>query len=220
MQIANGIVVLHVHSQLPVSGATPAEVLILHAMHFKESNGSPLKDFFVQPGEAQTVEFEAKLAEPEYFHQGTGKTVPAVPAVPARTHQRTNREEIDRLKRKYTGVIEGKPVFNAVFGDAKIITLPETFAEISGDVGIEFPGQTEKIEPPDAAGLRRAELMAMKRHELVREALNLKLQVAPADSSEAIADGIIDAEKAQAKPETKAEKKAREKAEAGSATQE
>jgi len=197
MQIAKGIVVMHAASQQTVYGVTPPEVLILHMMHFKESNGSPLKDFVVLPGEAVTVDFDGKIAEPEYFHQGTGKTIPAKPAVPAVTHKRTNREEIERLKRKYTGNIERKTAFAAAFGDAKVITLPDTFEEIVELVGISFPKAKAESLNPSEAELHRAELAALKRPELVKIALSFKLQVSPKDSVEAIVDAIITEEDAR-----------------------
>lgn len=221
MQIANGIVVCHVHNQIAVRDVTPAEVLILSAMHFKESNGSPLKDFTVQPGEALTVDFEEKLPQPGYFNVNIGKQIPDVPGVPARTHKRTNAEEIARLKKKYTGTIRlddgsNKPGFEAVFGSNRIITLPQTFAEIAEIVGIEFPKASDSDDSgPTEAQMRREELMGMKRHELAEIAIKEhKLKVAPSDTVEAIVDAIIESETEAAQPKTKAKKKAEAKAEA------
>jgi hypothetical protein len=207
MQIANGIVVLTPENQQPVRGVTPPEVLILHRLHFKESNGSPLKDFVIQPGEAVMVEVPERAAEEEYFNQNSGKMVAARPAVPAKTHPRTPGEEAQRLKRKYSGVIEGKTAFEATFGSASVINLPKTFADIEDIVGITFSKSTDEAAEPSHADNRWEELISKSRTELVEIAIGLKLKTDPADGKETIVDAIITAEtkkpaaKGKGKPE-------------------
>jgi hypothetical protein len=48
---------------------------------------------------------------------------------------RTNTEEIARLKSKYTGIVEGVRVFEAVFGKGTLVQLPDTFDEIKEQLG-------------------------------------------------------------------------------------
>src|SRR5690242_13521736 len=102
-QIANGTVILSPENHQYRYGITPPEALILKELHFQFSNGSPLgQDFIIQPGEAVTIEAEAKPAEEAFFDQHRGRHIEAKAAVPAKTHPRTNAEEIQRLRRKYT----------------------------------------------------------------------------------------------------------------------
>src|ERR1700739_367099 len=102
MQIADGLVILSPENQQHKRGITPAEALILYKLHRQNANGTPLGPFYIQPGEAQTVDKKAIPAEEEYFNPNTGRTVSKKAAVPAVTHTRTIGEEVARLKRKYT----------------------------------------------------------------------------------------------------------------------
>jgi hypothetical protein len=197
MQIANGTVILSPENHQYKHGITPAEALLLKELHFQYSNGTPLgPDFVIQKGEALTVEQEGKPAEEEYFNQNTGKHVPAKPAVPAKTHPRTNAEEVERLRKKYTGNITKNgvslPAFQAVFGMSRTVKLPETFAEIEEACGIQFheseiPGHTEDKQ-------RAFDLSKRTRPELCEMALALKLKIAAGDSKDFIIASIINAE--------------------------
>lgn len=198
MEIANGTIILSPENHQYRYGVTPAEALLLKEMHFKHSNGSPLgADFVIQTGEAQTVDEPGKPGEEAYFDQVRGEHVKPKPPVPARTHKRTNAEEADRLRRKYTGNITrngvSMPAFVAVFGSATKVQLPETFAEIEEDVGIQFHRGT--VPGHNDERLRQLELAPFSRHELVEIALGLKLKIAPADSKDFIIAAIINEER-------------------------
>lgn len=125
----------------------------------------------------------------------------AVPAVPAKAHKRTNAEEVDRLKRKYTGLItqngQAKTAFTAVFGDAIGIQLPQSFAdivEVTGHAAFH-PADVKPAEDNSDTAMRRRELQAMKRPELCALAVDTyKLKVKVADSNDDIIDGILEAE--------------------------
>jgi len=155
MQIANGMVILSPENHQFKYDLTPAEVLILHRMHRQYANGTPLADFTIQPGYAVTIERDGIAAEDEYFNQNSGRTIPAKPAIPPVKHKRTQAEEIARLKRKYTGnmSVDGaaKNAFEATFGGAIGIRLPETFDEIEEIVGIKFAHTTEAAAAVDEA---------------------------------------------------------------------
>ena len=206
MQIANGILVLSPENVQHVRGVTPAEVLILHAMHFQYAKGTPLGDFYIQEGVAETVDVEGKPATEEEYNPGTGKTIPARAAIPAKTHKRTNAEECARLRRKYTGNIskngQSKPAFEAVFGGNPVVKLPETFDEIG-----EFVGHTEEqpiFKSLDAAPkddlirTRRQALIALGRADVVTLAISKKLKVHAGDSVEEIVGAIIAKEATEA----------------------
>lgn len=212
MQIANGLLILSPENQQHVRGITPAEALILHAMHFQYSQGTPLGDFYIQDGEeALTVDEPGRAAEEEYFNQHTGKAVPARAAVPPKTHKRTNAEEIARLQRKYTGMIKrdgvSKSAFAAVFGDSRQVKLPETFAEIHDLIGgsPEHPiFRSAKQAPADTIVRdRKQTLMLLGRADVAAMALGLKLKVHAADTKEEII-GAIMAKEAKAAEKTAA----------------
>ncbi len=202
MQTANGLVILSPENQQFKYGVTPAEALILYRLHKVYANGTPLGDFYVQPGEALTIEVAARPAEEEWYNAATGKTVPAKPAVPAVTHARTCAEEIARLKKKYTGNLtengQTLTAFAATFGTAANIRLPETFAEIEELIGgtPEHPiFKHDQQHARDAAIHARANELATKlRAELCDLAIGFKLKVHAQDTKEAIIAAIIEAE--------------------------
>ena len=114
-------------------GITPAEVLVLTAIH------SPGVDRGVFPviidpvlsADAITIEQPAQPAE-EAAVLNNGKKIPAKDAVEAVTHPRTQIEEFERLKRRYTQTLEGDPkkhVVTQLFPGANP-SLPDTFEEI------------------------------------------------------------------------------------------
>lgn len=199
-QIANGILILSLENHQMKYGLTPAEVLLLHHMHRTNANGSPLGDWFIQKGEALTIDQEGKPAEEAYFNQHAGKHIDAREAVPAKTHARTNNEEIARLRKKYTGNITqggvAKPAFEAVFGSAAAIQLPRTFAEIEEVVGIHFRDQPEGEDAgvTREVNSRREDLLRLGRADVAAIAGGMKLMVHHQDTKEQIIASIIEAE--------------------------
>lgn len=135
---------LNEYHTVPATGITPAEVLILAAIHCADANegkiiGDPrnpgIYPVIVSPvadGIALTEDVPSVPAEEQKLHPLTGKLIPAVPAIPAKTHKRTDAEEYIRLKNKYTQLVKGVPqklVLSQLFpGIAP--KLPETFEEI------------------------------------------------------------------------------------------
>jgi hypothetical protein len=202
MQTANGTVILSPENQQFKYGITPGEALILYKLHKVYANGTPLGDFFVQPGEAQTIEKEGKPAEEEYYNPATGKAIPAKAAVEPVTHKRTQTEEIARLKRKYTGNITENGVsltaFIATFGSGAGVRLPETFAEIEEFIGGTPDHPIFRAEEGQAKVLsqraRANELAPKLRADLCDLAIKLKLRVHAQDSKESIIQAIIAAE--------------------------
>ena len=181
-----------------IRGVTPAELVILHALHFKESNGSPIgDDLQLEDGEALTVEVPEKAQEPEYFHAGSGKVVPEKPFIPAVAHTRTDAEEAERLKKKYSAkpphIKDAKPVFEHCFGTSLLVKFPQTFDEVLPALGLR------SILPADSvteASPMADELEKKTRSDLVAMALGLKLTVGQRDSKEAIIDAIVAAQNA------------------------
>jgi hypothetical protein len=202
MEIANGTVILSPENQQVKNGITPAEALILYKLHRLNANGTPLGSFFIQPGEAETIEKEGKPAEEEYFNQHTGRMVVAKPAIPALTHKRTVGEEVTRLKRKYTGNItengQAQTAFVATFGAGLNPRIPEKFSDIEELTGHIFQAaDAVPAEPQGEIADRKRQLLAMKRGELCILAVDTyKLRVKVADSNDDIADAIIEAEAA------------------------
>lgn len=109
MQTAKGFVVLCPENKQFKTGITPAEALILYKLHFKHSNGSPLEGFVLDGEATETVNKDGKKV----------------------TRARTNAEECARLKRKYSGLVEGKRAFEAVFGTGTMVKLPASFEDIA-----------------------------------------------------------------------------------------
>jgi len=181
-------------------GVTPAEAVILHKMHFQNANGSPLGEFFIQEGEAVTVETPEKAAEPAFFNQTLGKHIEAKAAVPAITHKRTNAEEITRLKKKYTGIIQENNVamsaFQAAFGSSSVVKLPETFDEL--EIGHVFKEQSAPTKIEVGQKTRAQELGGKTRAVLCEIAAGVGLKIHAQDNREQIINAIIEAEAIQA----------------------
>jgi hypothetical protein len=140
MQIAKGFITITPDNKQFRYDITPAEAMVLHKLHFKNSNGSPLSDLVIT-GEATTVETPFRRGEPAWVNPITGTVTPAVNDVLEKSHKRTNKEEAERLRRKYTGMVKSGnatvSVFLAVFGDVAMPKLPATFSEI-----VEVLGET------------------------------------------------------------------------------
>ena len=199
MELAQGSIRRNPHSIIFKRDLTPGEVLLLHAIHFKNAQGSPLGDDFAVTGEALTVEVPAKVAEDEEFNPRTGKMTPGRPAVPAVTHKRTNAEEVARLKKIYgnarvrlqDGTDTG--AFSSVFGTSIMPKLPQTFSEIEEAVGMTFPPVSDKGADLSDLAAERNLLMSKPRHEIVRLALEAKIPVGVADDNAKIVDAILGA---------------------------
>lgn len=208
MQTCKFTLTLNPASSIHLRGVTPAELVCLRELHFKESAGSPIgADLQLEPGEALTVDMEGKAAEPEYFHQGSGKMVPEKEAAQPVTHKRTDKEEIERLRRKYNSkpphVKNAAVVFEHCFGTGSMVRIPQSFDEVLERIGIDqiLPENHEFVDTESVAGLAK-----LSRFELVNQAVNLKLKVKPSDSKEQIAANILDAQaklQESANPKTK-----------------
>lgn len=193
------MVILSPENQQLKYGITPAEALILYKMHRVYANGTPLGDLYIQEGEAETVDSPGKPAEEAYFNQTTGRHVDAKPAVEPVTHKRTQAEEIQRLKRKYTGnLTEGNQTntaFVATFGSAIGVRLPETFADIEEVTGHIFHQPGTVVEAPSEVQSRKQQLLAKMRADLCVLAVDeYKIKVHKDDSKEAIVNAILEAE--------------------------
>lgn len=200
MEIAKGTVRRNPHNSDVKYNLTPAEVMLLHAIHFKNAQGSPLGDDFAVYGEAVTIESPSKPAEDETFNAITGHRTPGTPAVPAKTHKRTNSEEVARLKKKFANarvrLDNGADVeaFGSVFGTAIMPKLPQTFDEIEDVVGMKFPKLDANPVADSEASAYRNLLLAKPRHAIVQMALAAKIHVGVSDDNASIVDKIIAAE--------------------------
>ena len=131
-------------------GVTPAEALVLNAIHYPGVNDNAEKPQFpvivspVADGVALTEDSPSVPAEEQRLNPLTGKVIPAVPAIPAKTHERTDAEELARLKRKYTQTLDGDPKKHIVTQLFPGIApkLPATFEEIG--LKIAAPEKTAK----------------------------------------------------------------------------
>ena len=131
-------------------GITPAEALVLNAIHYPGVNDNAEKPQFpvivspVADGIALTEDQPSVPAEEQKLNPITGKVIPAVPAIPAKTHERTDSEELARLKRKYTQTLDGDPKKHIVTQLFPGIApkLPATFEEIG--LKIAAPEKTAK----------------------------------------------------------------------------
>lgn len=202
MQIAQGSIRRNPHSIDFKRNLTPAEVVLLATIHHKNAQGSPLGDDWAVVGEAVTVESQSKPAEDATFNPITGVTMPAKDAVPAKTHKRTNSEEVARLKKRYANarirLENGTDVaaFESVFPGI-MPKLPQTFDEIEDAVGRVFPPLSAPPAMDSEEQAYRKILLGKPRHALVTMALNLKLKVEIADDNSTIVDRIIAAERAE-----------------------
>jgi len=123
-------------------GITPAEALVLNAIHYPGVNDNSEKPQFpviispVADGVALTEDQPSVPAEEQKLNPLTGKLVPAVAAIPAKTHERTDAEELARLKRRYTQTLDGDPKKHIVTQLFPGISpkLPATFREIGLNV--------------------------------------------------------------------------------------
>lgn len=209
MQIANGTLILCPENHQFVRGITPAEAIILYKMHRQNANGSPLGEFFIQDGEAVTVDVPEKAAQEPVYKESTGERFPAKPAVPAVTHTRTNAEEVLRLKKKYTGIITENglalPAFQATFGNASAVKLPEKFSELD-EIGHIFKEQSAPTSVENGVSNRNVELLGKTRAQVCDIASEVKVRVHASDTKEQIIGAIIEAEiKASPSPAVKSE---------------
>lgn len=203
MEIAQGSIRRNPHSIDFKRDLTPAEVLLLATIHHKNAQGSPLGDDWSVTGEAVTVDAPSVPAEDETFNPQTGKTTPGKPAIPAKTHKRTNAEEVARLRKKYVNarvrLDNGTDVeaFGSVFPGI-MPKLPQTFDEIEEAVGKVFPPLSAQPTVISDDQAYRAVLLGKPRHALVTMALKLKLKIEVSDDNTTIVDRIIAAEQEEA----------------------
>lgn len=199
MEIGQGTIRRNPHSTIFKRGVTPAEVLLLAAIHHKNAAGTPLGDDWAVTGEAVTVDSPSKPKEDATFNSVTGERVPARDAIPAKTHKRTNAEEVARLKKHYANarvrLDNGQDVgaFESVFPGI-MPKLPQTFDEIEEAVGKTFPPVSAPPVVDSEATAYRNALLALPRHAIVTMAFKHKIQVAVTDDSTTIVDKIIAAE--------------------------
>ena len=119
--------------------------------------------------------------------------------MPPQTHPRTDREEIERLKRKYVAPIPhvkgSKPAYTQLFGESPVTRLPQTFAEVLPQLGIAeiLPPDAEITDNPEAG-----DLADLTRAELVTMAVGLKLTVKPSETKDALIARIVEAKAANA----------------------
>jgi hypothetical protein len=128
MQTASGYLILSPENKQFHRGITPAQALIMRKLHYSNSQGNPLEGLVID-GEA---------TEPD----GNGGQRP-----------RSNGEEVARLKRFYTGIVNGERAFESVFGKGTMVRLPETFDDVReelGDVFVEARPQPHQLLDAEA----------------------------------------------------------------------
>lgn len=131
MQTAEGPVTLSPENIQVKRNLTPAEVLILSALHRSNAQGAVVTELTITGEAMETV---------------NGKTRP-----------RTNTEEVLRLKRQYTGIVKGVRAFEAVFGSAHMVSLPQTFEEIQSELGNVTIHSTKPEAPAEEPANESAE---------------------------------------------------------------
>lgn len=160
MEIANGYINTCPENSAFVYGITPAEAVVAKNLHFKYSNGKPLHGLIVT-GEATEIDVHGKPAMIATSTTQTKTTVrmengsaiastteePTITYTPS-TKPRTETEEINRLKRKYTGNVPKQgggsvTAFVAAFGEGDFIRLPQTFDEVRHIIGDCFTRKNE-----------------------------------------------------------------------------
>ena len=109
---------------------SPAQVLIYYKLHYAASQGTPLSDLQLEPGDKVV----------EYVEHGKVKA-----------RKVTQSEEVNFLRKEISGVIKGARAFESVFGTAATIRLPETFEEIEDVIGKVKPAPAENEAPAGTA---------------------------------------------------------------------
>lgn len=166
MQIANGYVTTCPENKHFMRDITPAEALILKKLHNQYSNGTPLSGLIIT-GEATEVDQFGKplqIAKREAFSRAIVRMengTPVVTNVPdfqttytPSDKPRTQSEEANRIRRKYTGNVteNGKTVsaWESAFGGGAMPRMPETFDEIRHVIGDVFTDGRPKVQEPVA----------------------------------------------------------------------
>lgn len=156
MEIANARLRLNkVGSDVPVTGMTPAEALVLHVLHQANNGGSTFGEEFekivIAKTPAQTITgrteeevipaVEAVAGKPAVGVLGQLGYVAAVPAIPAKaavtvpakdiTHDRTDVEEVRRLTVKYGKNVnkKGDRILKLIWPEMSP-KLPQKFSEL------------------------------------------------------------------------------------------
>lgn len=192
MQTANIVAVVDKFLEVPKYDVTPAEVVVLHRLHFKGSGGQPFKNFQILPDLAATK--VGSKREPGTRKNAEGKDVPVEITVDI-TRVRTAKEEVDRLRRAYPGTVKDPAtkatvtVVEACF-PGQIKRLPLTFEELDGELagmpaGFFTEAAAEAVKAPTngkapaESDAKRIELMGMKAEDLKDMAAKLEIDVAP-----------------------------------------
>jgi hypothetical protein len=114
-------------SDVPKSGVTPAEALILHVIHQANNGGSTFgeeMDKIKVTGEAETT----VITTPEEGYSWQENYTPAV----TKSHPRTNVEELKRLQSRYGGLKnkKGDTILSLIWPDKLHPQLPQRFEDI------------------------------------------------------------------------------------------
>ena len=143
-------------SDVPLKDVTPAQAMFLHILHQNNNGGLSFGEEFSKitvTGTAIVIDVPAveevreadyvTAAQPAVGEVGKPGYRAAIPpqmvkgavlaeAVSAKTHPRTDAEELARLSRLYSGARDKKnePVINSVWPDKFNPKLPQTFASI------------------------------------------------------------------------------------------
>lgn len=130
MEVANVRVRLDkLGSDVPKTGVTPAEALVLHVLHQANNGGSTFGEDMakieVLDGEAETVVVVEEAKGRPYSKE-------FVPAE-TRAHRRTNVEEFRRLASKYGSLTnkKGDKILTLIFPDRLNPKLPEKFSDLN-----------------------------------------------------------------------------------------
>ena len=141
------------------SGITPAEALVITAIHSPgvDPGQFPAIVAPVLSGDALTVDSPAIAAEEEQHLPG-GRIIAAKDAIAAKTHARTDAEELARLKNRYTQTLEGDPKKHVVSQLFPGIApkLPPTFEEIG--LKVSDAPEVSKTEPKGQSTLGVGEM--------------------------------------------------------------
>lgn len=164
---------------IPGVDVTPAEVILLRSIHDVHAGGNCIKNA-VAAGVAQTV-IGRKPAK-KIMVDGEGNEI-EVTVSDEKTRERTDAEEIARLRQKYQvrarSGAPGTHLCDDLFGGAGVVpNLPKTFAELPDRfrVDVAAPPAAAKPQEPDPEtetkqpGNPRAELEKKTKDELVQVA--------------------------------------------------
>lgn len=135
-------------------GVTPAEVILLRTIHDPHAGGNCIKNA-VPAGIALTV--TARKPGKKVMKDTEGNEI-EVSSVEETTRERTDAEELQRLRLKYQvrarSGAPGTHICDDLFGGAGVVpNLPKTFAELPPRFAVEIaaPPAADKPKEPDPA---------------------------------------------------------------------